>query len=101
MVALATKLDATTRDEASDRSPDAIAFDARTRTLRGDIRDLILREYKAMSRPWQQMTESEQARLIHRANDIAGTVVRRSVDIVAEASSSGSPTTRFTRQTSP
>lgn len=84
MDATARKLDATAPDQAPERSPDEIVFDARTRTLRGDIRDLILREFKAMSRPWQQMTETEQARLIHRANDIAGTVVRRSVDIVAE-----------------
>lgn len=71
-------------EQRSDQNTPEVRFEARTRTLRGDIRDLVLREFKGMQRPWQQMTENEQSRLIQRANDIAGTVVRGAVDLVAE-----------------
>lgn len=70
--------------ERPDQDDVEIQFDARTRTLRGDVRDLVLREFKTMQKAWPQMTESEQSRLIQRASDIAGTVVRRCVDLVAE-----------------
>lgn len=53
------------------------------KTLRGDIRDAILSEFKTVQKPWQQMTEWEQGRLIHRARDIADKLVRQSVDIIA------------------
>lgn len=52
-------------------------------TLRGDIRDEVLREFKHMQKPWQQMNEQEQARIISRSADIANMVVRRAVDLVA------------------
>lgn len=52
-------------------------------TLRGDVRDEILREFKHMPKPWQQMTEDEQQRLIDRASDIADALVRKAVDLVA------------------
>jgi hypothetical protein len=51
--------------------------------LRGDIRDKILSEFKAIPKSWQTSTEDEQQRLIRRAKDIAGTLVRRAIDIVA------------------
>lgn len=54
-----------------------------TDTLRGDIRDELLREFKHLPKPWQAMNEDEQSRLINRARDIADTLVRRSVDLVA------------------
>lgn len=62
---------------------DEQATNIETDTLRGDVRDAVLTEFKQVPKPWQQMTEDEQDRLIHRANDIAGTVVRRAVDLVA------------------
>lgn len=52
-------------------------------TLRGDIRDLILAEFKGMPKPWEKMAEHEQERMIHRASDIAGRLVRDGLDIVA------------------
>lgn len=52
-------------------------------TLTGDVRDEILREFKLIAKPWQKMNESEQERLIHRATDVAASIVDRAVDIVA------------------
>ena len=54
-----------------------------TETLRGDIRDAILTEFKQLPKPWQQMNEDEQERVITRATDIAGKVVVGAVDLVA------------------
>ncbi len=54
-----------------------------TETLRGDIRDAVLSEFKLMPKPWQQMTEDEQERMITRATDISGKVVRGAVDLIA------------------
>lgn len=54
-----------------------------TETLRGDIRDMVLSEFKLLPKPWQQMTEDEQERLITRATDIAATVVSGAVDLIA------------------
>lgn len=59
------------------------AIDLATTTLRGDIRDKILTEFKAIPKSWQTSTEDEQQRLIRVANDIAGTLVRNAIDIVA------------------
>jgi hypothetical protein len=53
-------------------------------TLRGDIRDRILTEFKHVPNVWPKLAESEQERLISRAYDIANEVVRRAVDLVAE-----------------
>lgn len=55
-----------------------------TDTLRGDIRDALLAECRQMQKPWAQMSEQEQERLIFRARDMADSLVRRSVDLVAE-----------------
>ena len=63
-------------------SPGALA-DKQAETLRGDIRDEILREFRAIAKPWSAMNEQEQERLIWRARDIADQVVRQSVDIIA------------------
>lgn len=54
-----------------------------TDTLRGDIRDAVLSEFKLMPKPWQAMNEDEQDRVIRRAQDIADNVVRSAVDLVA------------------
>lgn len=54
-----------------------------TTTLRGDIRDKILSEFKAIPKSWQTSSEDEQSRLINRAKDIADTLVRRAIDIIA------------------
>lgn len=53
------------------------------KTLSGDVRDEILREFKTIDKPWQKMNEDEQQHLIDRAIDIAYTLVDRAVDIVA------------------
>lgn len=53
-------------------------------TLRGDIRDRILSEFKHIPNSWQKLGEGEQERLISRAADIANQVVRTAVDIIAE-----------------
>lgn len=55
-----------------------------TETLRGDIRDRILTEFKHIPNVWPKLAESEQERLISRAQDIAGELVRKAVDLVAE-----------------
>jgi hypothetical protein len=54
-----------------------------TDTLRGDVRDKILSEFKAIPKSWQTSSEDEQSRLINRAQDVANTLVRRAIDIVA------------------
>lgn len=61
------------------RDPQELAAE----TLRGDIRDAILREFKLMPKPWHAMNEQEQERVIWRARDIADQLVRQAVDIVA------------------
>ncbi|BEV44394.1 hypothetical protein [Afipia carboxidovorans] len=53
-------------------------------TLRGDIRDAVLSEFKHMPNVWPKLGEGDQERLIRRAEDIAGMVVRRAIDIIAE-----------------
>lgn len=52
-------------------------------TLTGDIRNAILSEFKLIPKPWQQMTEDEQQRLINRASDIADNLVLQAVDLIA------------------
>jgi len=59
------------------------ATEIATTTLRGDIRDKILSEFKTMPKSWQSASEGEQERMISRAKDIADTLVRRAIDIVA------------------
>lgn len=54
-----------------------------TETLRGDIRDAVLAEFKHVDKPWQKMTEDEQQRLINRATDIGDRLVRDAVDLIA------------------
>ena len=52
-------------------------------TLRGDVRDAVLREFKAMEKPWAQMNEKEQERLIHRAVDIAHSLTNSAIRVAA------------------
>jgi hypothetical protein len=59
------------------------AAEIATTTLRGDIRDKILSEFKTMPKSWQAASEGEQERMISRAKDIADTLVQRAIDIVA------------------
>jgi len=54
-----------------------------TDTLRGDVRDQLLAEFKHLPKPWQAMNEEEQDRLIRRASDIADQLVRSAVDLIA------------------
>jgi hypothetical protein len=54
-----------------------------TETLRGDIRDMVLSEFKLLPKPWQQMNEEEQERLINRADDVAAKLVNTAVDLIA------------------
>lgn len=54
-----------------------------TKTLRGDIRDAVLTEFKHMPKQWQMMNEQEQQRAINRAEDIGRELVQRAVDLVA------------------
>lgn len=61
----------------------APAREFNTETLRGDIRDAVLAEFKLMPKPWQQMNEAEQERIIARASDIADKLVGGTIDIVA------------------
>jgi hypothetical protein len=69
-------------DQAAPSSAEK-ATELATTTLRGDIRDKILSEFKAIPKSWQTSTEDEQSRLINRARDIADTLVRRAIDIIA------------------
>lgn len=71
-----------TEDTAEPSSAEK-AVELATETLRGDVRDRILSEFKAIPKSWQTSNEDEQSRLIQRAKDIAGELVRRSIDIVA------------------
>jgi hypothetical protein len=59
------------------------ANDFHTETLRGDVRDVVLSEFKLMAKPWQAMNEEEQDRVIRRAEDIADRLVRDAVDLIA------------------
>lgn len=52
-------------------------------TMRGDIRDLILDDIARQMPCWASMTETEQRRVIGRADQIAMSVVRDSIAIVA------------------
>ena len=72
-------------DESNEAAPSIAdkAVKLATDTLRGDIRDKILSEFKTMPKSWQTANEAEQQRLISRVKDIADTLVRRAIDIVA------------------
>lgn len=52
-------------------------------TLLGDVRDAILDNFRAQHKPWKQMTEVEQRDFNQRINNVAGDLVRRSVEIIA------------------
>jgi len=58
-------------------------FTLQTDKLVDDVRDLVLTEFKHMPKPWQQMNEDEQTRIINRAADIGDSLVRKAVDLVA------------------
>ena len=72
-------------DETEEATPSIAdkAIKLATDTLRGDIRDKILSEFKTMPKSWQAANEGEQQRMISRAKDIADTLVRRAIDIIA------------------
>lgn len=76
------------KDKATQASTETIITpdepQLETATLLGDVRDALLAEFKAIDRPWEKMTEDQQDRLIHRAQDVADSLVRRTVNIVAE-----------------
>lgn len=59
----------------------AVQFD--DKTLRGDIRDMILDEFKHIDGPWAKANEDEQQRRINRAGDIADQLVRQAIDLIA------------------
>lgn len=52
-------------------------------TMRGDIRDALLTEFKSRPKAWQQMNEQEQDSIIFRLNHIAQGLVDRAVYVVA------------------
>lgn len=52
-------------------------------TLRGDIRDVLLTEFKLRPKAWEAMNENEQESVINRIENITRDLVRRAVDIVA------------------
>lgn len=52
-------------------------------TLRGDVRDAVLGEFKHVEKPWSKQTEDQQQRLIDRATDIADKLVRQAVELIA------------------
>lgn len=66
-------------------SQEITEFDAllESDTLRGDLRDAILAEFKHIEGPWSKAPEGEQERLIRRAEDIAGSLVRGAIDLIA------------------
>jgi hypothetical protein len=70
--------------ENTKPSAEAEAINLQTETLRGDIRDAVLTEFKQIPKPWQQSSEEDQERMIRRATDIADQLVRRAIDIIAE-----------------
>jgi hypothetical protein len=45
-------------------------------TLHRDVLNEQLREVRAISKPWQKMTENEQERLIHRFGDITRMIIQ-------------------------
>jgi hypothetical protein len=53
------------------------------KTLRGDIRDMILVEFKHIDGPWSKANEDEQQRRINRSADIADQLVRQAIDLIA------------------
>lgn len=53
------------------------------KTLRGDIRDMILDEFKHIDGPWAKANEDEQQRRINRAGDISDQLVRQAIDLIA------------------
>lgn len=60
-----------------------IKLDLAAKSLKGDIRDALLSELKHMPKPWQQMNETQQQRLINRAENVAHDLVREAVTIAA------------------
>lgn len=54
-----------------------------TNTLRGDIRDEILKRFKSQPKPWTVMSEFEQRELIGGIDRVAGQLVADAVRIIA------------------
>jgi hypothetical protein len=54
-------------------------------TLSGDIRDALLTHYRAIRVPWAMLGEDEQQNTIDAIDRTAGTAVRRTVALVAQA----------------
>jgi hypothetical protein len=70
-------------DHGTAVNPAPDKFELAADTLRGDIRDALLAEFKGRSKPWQQMTEGEQESVIHRMEHIARGLVDQAVNLVA------------------
>lgn len=79
-----------------------IAPTIETETLRGDIRDTLLIEFRLMPKPWQQMSEDEQQAYIDRATKVADSLVRQAVDLIAARGLTALPITvgKFTCEAS-
>ncbi len=67
-------------DDVSDDAPD---YDPELDTLMGDLRDVMLGRIRTTQKPWEQMTESEQADLANGIDLAARDIVRRTVRLMA------------------
>jgi hypothetical protein len=71
------------RDHTPAFDPADPAETMAARTLRGDIRDALLTEFKTTPVAWSFMKEDEQERVIHRCTEIAEQIVNRAILIAA------------------
>lgn len=84
----------------ADTNGNVVAIEFDTKSLLADVRDAILSEFKAVDKPWEKQNESEQSRLIQRAEYIAGRLIADVVAIVADKGFSSIPASidQFTRK---
>lgn len=84
----------------ADTNGAIVAIDIDTKSLLVDVRDAILSEFKAVDKPWEKQSETEQARLIQRAEYVAGRLIADTVALVADKGFSSIPAAidQFTRK---
>lgn len=52
-------------------------------TMIGDLMDLVLTELRLVEKPWQQLSEDQQAEILYRAERRVKAATRKAIDILA------------------
>jgi len=67
-----------------DKALDGMLFDYRSKTLQGDVHNDLMKLIRSLDKPFDQLDEYNQTRIINATDLIAKTVVRNAVLIVGD-----------------